>query len=133
MRIQLILGVEDAGRVFVDGKLVIDTGAPKPWSEKSVGLELTSGDHPLKIDYINAEGRHGCQFWWSADGRPREIVPTSMLVHEGMPPAIVATLTDQRGGFRFIDLPPGDYTLRAHVPGGFVAPGCSRPGDDHEG
>ena len=126
-RIQLILAVEDTGRVFVDGKLVIDTGLPKPWSEKSVELELTSGDHALKIDYLNTEGWNGCQLWWSADGRPREIVPASMLVHEGGAPATVATLTDQRGRFRFIDLPPGDYTLRAHVPASFVAPDAPGP------
>ena len=126
-RIQLILGGEDAGRVFVDDKLVIDSGGPKPWSEAAVWLDLTNGDHALRIDYINAEGWHGCQFWWSADGNAREIVPTSMLVHESRPPSIVTKLTDQHGRFRFVELPPGDYTLRAQVPGGFAAPDNPNP------
>jgi signal transduction histidine kinase/DNA-binding response OmpR family regulator/ligand-binding sensor domain-containing protein/protocatechuate 3,4-dioxygenase beta subunit len=127
MRIQLILGVEDAGRVFVDGKLVIDTGGPKPWSEHSVWLDLTNGAHALKIDYINTDGWHGCQLWWSADGRSREIVPTSMLFNEGRPASIVTTSTDARGRFRFVELPPGDYSLRAQVPGGFAAPDDPKP------
>ena len=50
-----------------------------------------------------------------------------MLFHERKPPSIVPALTDQRGSFRFIDLPPGDYTLRAHVPGGFAAPDLPGP------
>src|SRR5262249_48866226 len=43
--VELILSVEDAGRVFVDDKPAIDTGRPKPWSEKSATLELSAGDH----------------------------------------------------------------------------------------
>jgi len=39
LRFQLTLAVRRR-RVFIDGKLVIDTGAPNPWSEKSVWLDL---------------------------------------------------------------------------------------------
>jgi len=48
-------------------------------------------------------------------------VPISALSHP--PPARAAFLTamsDESGAYRFQNVPPGRYTLRAHVSGGFV-------------
>lgn len=42
-------------------------------------------------------------------------------------PPVSSTLTDARGRFRFIDLPPGEYTVRAQIPGGFAAPDSPGP------
>jgi sugar lactone lactonase YvrE len=41
--------------------------------------------------------------------------------------AILATMSDEKGVYRFLNLPPGRYKLRAHVPGGFVEFEESRP------
>jgi signal transduction histidine kinase/CheY-like chemotaxis protein/ligand-binding sensor domain-containing protein/protocatechuate 3,4-dioxygenase beta subunit len=119
-RFELILGVEDAGRVFVDGTLAIDTGDPKSWSEKSATLELSAGDHVLVVDYINTEGWNGCQLFWALDGERREIIPASVLFHGNAISSPATTMSDARGVYRFGTLPPGRYQLRAHVPGGIV-------------
>jgi signal transduction histidine kinase/DNA-binding response OmpR family regulator/ligand-binding sensor domain-containing protein/protocatechuate 3,4-dioxygenase beta subunit len=126
-RVRLTLAVEDAGRVFVDGKAVIDTGSPKTWSEQSTNLDLASGDHLLMVDYINVGGWHGCQLFWSRDGGPREIVPASALFHGVRLPPAITTISDAHGVYRFGTLPPGRYQLRAQVPGGFVYRGS--PGE----
>ena len=119
-RFVLTLGAEDAGRVFVDGQMVIDTGEPKPWTEKSAVLDLPAGDHRLLVDYINQEGWNGCQFWWAPEGRPREIVPTRVFFHQPKAPPLATTMSDEHGVYRFGTLAPGRYQLRAHVPGGLV-------------
>jgi signal transduction histidine kinase/CheY-like chemotaxis protein/ligand-binding sensor domain-containing protein/protocatechuate 3,4-dioxygenase beta subunit len=119
-RVQLTLGVEDAGRVFVDGKLLIDSGGPKPWSETSGTLELATGDHALVVDYINTEGWNGCQLFWSLDGQPREIVPSNVLFSSNPPLVLTSTLSDPSGIYRFPTLTPGRYQLRAQVPGDLV-------------
>jgi signal transduction histidine kinase/CheY-like chemotaxis protein/ligand-binding sensor domain-containing protein/protocatechuate 3,4-dioxygenase beta subunit len=119
-RFQLTLAVEDAGRVFVDGKLVIDTGAPKPWSEKSVWLDLENGDHTLKVDYMNTEGGNGCQLWWNEEGQPKEIVPANVLFQESKGLSVATTMSDAHGVYRFGTLAPGRYRLRAHIPGGLA-------------
>jgi len=127
MRIQLILGVEDAGRIFIDGKLVIDSGAPKSWTEPAAWVDLTRGDHELLVDYVSMYGWHGCQLWWSQEGDSREILPSTMLVHAPGNPTAQITLTDSRGRYRFTQLPPGNYTLRAQIPGDSAGPDNPKP------
>ena len=123
MRFQLTLFVEDAGRVFVDGKLVIDLSAVIGKREQSAWLKLADGDHPVLIEFAHTAGWNACQLFWSADGQSREIVPSRMLVHTPkVASTMTTTLTDARGRFRFVELPPGGYTLRAQVPGGFATP-----------
>ena len=41
--------------------------------------------------------------------------------HQSEEPA-ATSLTDQRGRYRFPQLPAGTYTVRAHIPGGFASP-----------
>ncbi len=116
----LTLGAEDAGRVFLDGNVVIDTGGPQPWTEQSASLDLPPGDHRLLIEYIDQEGWNGCQLWWTPEGQPREIVPTRVLFHQPKAPPLATTMSDEHGVYRFGTLAPGRYQLRAHVPGGLV-------------
>ena len=50
---------------------------------------------------------------------PGGVGPT---LSESMPKLIATTLSDERGRYRFPQLTPGTYKLRAHIPGGFADP-----------
>ena len=39
---------------------------------------------------------------------------------EGVRAPVAATLTDEKGNFKFLNLKPGEYRVRCHVPGGYV-------------
>jgi signal transduction histidine kinase/ligand-binding sensor domain-containing protein/CheY-like chemotaxis protein/protocatechuate 3,4-dioxygenase beta subunit len=119
-RVGLILEAEDGGRVSVDGKLLIDVDVWHPARKKMAELELTSGDHPVMIEYFNESGGNGCQLFWSVDGGSREIIPAGVWFHNDQAPPIIATMSDAQGIYRFRMLAPGRYNLRAHAPGGFV-------------
>ena len=126
-RIQLIIGFENAARVLVDGKLVIDAPRAQSWREIPASLDLASGDHPLSIQYLNTKGWHGCQLWWAREGQPRELVPASALFHDGGAALAFSAISDERGVFRFNSLPAGKHRLRAQVPGGFAPPDNPSP------
>ena len=58
---------------------------------------------------------------WSLEGGEKEVVPPEVLFHERAKPVPLTVMSDARGRFRIPNAPPGRYTLRAHVPGGFAA------------
>jgi len=121
------LGADDNARLFIDGRQVVESspgegGRNLDAVSQTGELELSAGDHEFKMEYFNASGEQGCRLWWSAPGRSREIVPASALLHQALPEDFhaEATLSNEKGVFRFGELPPGRYKLRAHVPGGFA-------------
>jgi signal transduction histidine kinase/ligand-binding sensor domain-containing protein len=126
------LDSDDGSRLFVDGKQVINNPGIHgmgPGGEKSGQIELTAGDHGVRVDFYQGDGGLGCRFFWAPPNRAKEVVPTDVLfhVHRPMPPSslsgeakpIATTLTDLNGRFGFHRLLPGHYQVRAHVPGGF--------------
>jgi len=123
VRITFTLAAEDGGRLFLDGKLALDTGPPGSWHVKTESISLGAGEHAAKVDYVNSEGWHGCQVSWAVEGYPAMPFPVAE-------PFKAAVLTDDKGEFRFADLAPARYRIRAQVPGEHVYaaedPGKSR-------
>jgi len=70
---------DDGSRLFLDGKQVIDHGGLHGMDEKSGDVQLTEGDHDLKIEFFENEGDAGCKFSWQPPGKDKEIVPSSVL------------------------------------------------------
>jgi hypothetical protein len=70
---------DDGSRLYLDGKQVIDNGGLHGMDEKSGDIQLTEGDHDLKIEFFENEGDAGCKFSWQPPGKDKEIVPSSVL------------------------------------------------------
>ena len=77
----LFLDSDDGSRCFIDGKQVVDNGEEHAMEEKSGEVELTAGDHDLKIEFFENEGDAGCKFSWQPPGKDKEIVPPGVLSH----------------------------------------------------
>jgi putative membrane-bound dehydrogenase-like protein len=72
---------DDGSQLFVDGKLVVDNGGAHAMREKQGHLELTTGDHDLRIEFLQGEGEAGCKMAWAFDDRAKEIIPADVLWH----------------------------------------------------
>lgn len=74
---------DDGSRVFVDGKCVVDNGGLHGMEEKSgEPVELTAGNHEIKIEFFENEGGAGCKVKWSTEGVEKEAIPASALFHK---------------------------------------------------
>jgi len=131
---QFHLAGNDRARLTIDGQRVVDaqsqlTGStPLAASEKSSEIELTVGEHDIVVEFINRIGREGCTLAWTPPDGGKQLIPASALTH--LPPdseMISTAMTDARGVYRFPELTPGNYQLRAQVPGGFALPRDGRP------
>src|SRR6185436_16285272 len=73
------LAANDAGRLFLDGRKVVETvkptgtstAAPLADNDKSGTATLEAGDHELLLEFYNDIGRDGVRLAWSfAGGQP---------------------------------------------------------------
>jgi signal transduction histidine kinase/ligand-binding sensor domain-containing protein/CheY-like chemotaxis protein len=134
-RYTFYLNSDDGSRLLLDGKQVIDNGGLHAPIERSGDVELAEGDHPLRLEFFQADGGANCNLWWSTEGRAKEIVPAEVLFHHhgswSSPSTrrsllnaearrVTSILSDQKGAFRFRHLAPGRYQVRCHVLGGMV-------------
>ncbi|MBI3837659.1 MAG: HEAT repeat domain-containing protein [Planctomycetia bacterium] len=72
---------DDGSQLFVDGKMVVDNGGSHGMRERQGRLKLATGDHDLRIEFIQGEGQAGCKMAWAFDGRAKEIIPADVLWH----------------------------------------------------
>jgi signal transduction histidine kinase/CheY-like chemotaxis protein/ligand-binding sensor domain-containing protein len=121
------LQANDRARLKVDGMEIADahsrlTGStPLKDTEKSGTAELTAGEHDFVVEYINRIGRQGLLLEWTPPGGARGAIPAAALSHKPTEDQLLITTTsDVRGGYRFPGLAPGEYQVRAQVPGGFA-------------
>ena len=117
----------DRARVIVDGTVIADarsalTGStPLTATEQSGTADLAAGDHTIVVEYFNRIGRQGLLLEWTPPGGGRAEIPVAALSHELSEDQRIATTTsDARGIYRFPGLVPGEYEVRAQVPGGFA-------------
>ncbi|MDB5343482.1 MAG: hypothetical protein JWP89_1859 [Schlesneria sp.] len=71
---------DDGGRMWMDGKQVVDN-----WNDgvhhDRLELELTAGDHPIKLEYFEGGSFGGINLWWESDAFSLEIVPEKNFYH----------------------------------------------------
>ncbi|MDB6028854.1 MAG: glycoside hydrolase [Verrucomicrobiales bacterium] len=77
----LSLESDDGSRLFLDGNEVISNGGGHGMKAVSARVDLSAGDHDLKIEYFQNDYGAGCSFAWESDTIPREIVPARVLFH----------------------------------------------------
>lgn len=71
---------DDGVRLWIDGKLLIDTWHRPDIADQRGEIALEAGRlYPLQIDYFDNNSAGEITLWWQATGRAKEIVPTSQL------------------------------------------------------
>jgi hypothetical protein len=73
---------DDGARLTIDGKKVLENDGPHPLSEKSAAVQLTAGDHPIKLEFAQGGGGSACILLWQPPGGKKEVVPAAALLHE---------------------------------------------------
>jgi putative membrane-bound dehydrogenase-like protein len=72
---------DDGSELFIDGKRVVDNTGSHAMRERQGQLELTAGDHDLRLDFVQGEGEAGCTMSWAYPGHEKEIIPPQALFH----------------------------------------------------
>ncbi|MEU5433596.1 alpha-L-fucosidase [Streptomyces sp. NPDC020719] len=71
---------DDMTRVWIDGKLVIDSWSPHEPRVDKGQLSLTAGTrHTIRIDYAEQTGEAHMKLLWSGPGQAQQIVPARQL------------------------------------------------------
>jgi len=111
-------------RLSVDGQRVISNlnSSESSLAGRAYAVALTAGEHDVKVEFLKLGKEAACQLYWSSDTIPRQIIPTAVLSHPATAKDIQTTTSDEKGNYGFFNLLPGQYRLRAQVPGGFGEP-----------
>ncbi len=72
---------DDGSRMFIDGKQVLDNGGAHAMEEVAGGMNLTAGDHALKVEFFEKDVDAGCKLRWKGPNIEKQIVPASVLFH----------------------------------------------------
>jgi hypothetical protein len=72
---------DDGSRMFIDGKQVLDNGGAHAMEEVAGTMNLTAGDHPLKVEFFEKDVDAGCKMSWKSAKIGKQIVPASVLFH----------------------------------------------------
>ncbi len=70
---------DDGSRLFIDGKQVITNGGRHHMTEKFGEVELTAGQHSIKVEYFENEVDAGCIFSWQTPSGSKVVVPSEVL------------------------------------------------------
>ncbi|WP_406345853.1 alpha-L-fucosidase [Streptomyces sp. NBC_00648] len=71
---------DDMARVWIDGKLVIDSWSPHGPRVDKADVGLTAGRrHTIRIDYAEQTGEAHMKLLWSSPGQDQQVVPASQL------------------------------------------------------
>jgi hypothetical protein len=77
----LYLKSDDGSKLFLDGKLLIDNDGKHRMDEDSKTVELTIGDHDLKVEYFQNKDKAGCVLSWKHEGVDKQVIPASAFWH----------------------------------------------------
>lgn len=72
---------DDGSRLFIGETKVIDNNGLHAMEEKSGEIELTAGDHPIRIEMFENSGFAGCRISWEGPGLAKEIIPAKAFYH----------------------------------------------------
>ncbi|WP_327351357.1 alpha-L-fucosidase [Streptomyces sp. NBC_01304] len=71
---------DDVARVWIDGKLVIDSWTPHEPRIDKAQVQLKAGTrHSIRIDYAENTGEAHMKLLWSSPGQEQQIVPATQL------------------------------------------------------
>lgn len=73
---------DDGSRLFIDDKQVVDNGGPHAFIKKSGQVELSAGEHALRLEYFQGGGGSGCKLYWTPPGGSESVVSAEALSHE---------------------------------------------------
>jgi hypothetical protein len=76
---------DDGAFVEIDRKIVVDVRQGPLLQEKNGIINLSSGLHPIRVRYFNTLFGGSVKLYWSLIGRPKEIVPSEVLLPD-IPP-----------------------------------------------
>ena len=72
---------DDGSRLLIDAKPVIDNGGMHSATEKSGQIELSPGDHRIRLEYFQGGGEAVCMLRWQPPGGQKQVIPASVLLH----------------------------------------------------
>ncbi len=72
---------DDGSRLFIDDKQVVDNGGPHAMGKKSGQVELTAGEHQLRLEFFQGGGGAGCKLYWAPPGGSEAVIPGEALSH----------------------------------------------------
>ncbi|QDQ14449.1 alpha-L-fucosidase [Streptomyces spectabilis] len=71
---------DDVVRVWIDGKLVIDSWNPHEPKVDKARVRLEAGKrHALRVDYAEQTGEAHMKLLWSSPNQPQEVIPSTQL------------------------------------------------------
>ncbi|MBX3257209.1 MAG: alkaline phosphatase family protein [Chitinophagaceae bacterium] len=70
---------DDGSALFINGKKVVNNDGDHGVKEKSGAVNLTSGRHPIKVEYFNASGGYWLDVFYKGPGVGKQIVPANKL------------------------------------------------------
>jgi len=72
---------DDGSRLSIAGKSVVDNGGVHAMQRKAGIIDLTVGEHPILIEFVQGGGGAGCVAWWTQPGGRDMPIPASALFH----------------------------------------------------
>jgi hypothetical protein len=89
------LEADDDARLFIDGALILDVRQENGKTTGAAEVELKSGDHDIRVDYVENNDTAGCRLLWESSSFLKQVVPRRVLFHaefeEDEEPAISGT------------------------------------------
>lgn len=79
---RLVINADDGARLTLDGVVVGESMTPEHNNDIDVKVALSSGDHPIQIDYYQLGGGSTLTFKWQPPGQPLSLVPMDALYPE---------------------------------------------------
>lgn len=75
---------DDGIRVWVDGKLLINSWINQSWDERKGSIYLTSGRlYDIKVEYYESTGDSMARLMWQSPSQAKETVPSGALFQSG--------------------------------------------------
>lgn len=72
---------DDGGRLYLDGKLIVDNGGVHPPHTRRRTARLEAGDHPLRLDFFENDGIALCKVHWKFEREDSSLIPASAFFH----------------------------------------------------
>lgn len=79
---------DDGARLWVDNDLVIDDWSIAGYYEASGSINLNSGRHDIRLDFVENFGPARVSLFWKYPGQKKEIIPTVNLYPKSGPVSI---------------------------------------------